>query len=200
MGTPPLPPYPHTQAPPLSTPLLEWYICDSEPTLSHQDHSKPIVYMRIHSCCTSYGFGKRCNDMSPPLPYHAGWFHCLKKSSVFYFILGFPGGSAGKDSACNSGDLGQIPGLGRSPEERKGYPLQYSGLENSTDYIVHGALKELDRTERLSLHFCLFISLPFLHPWKPLIFLSSPQFCLFQNATVLESNHVWRFQKGSFHI
>ena len=46
-------------------------------------------------------------------------------------ILGFPGGSAGKESACNVGDLGLIPGLGRSPGEGKGYPLQYSGLENS---------------------------------------------------------------------
>ena len=46
-------------------------------------------------------------------------------------FLGFPGGSAGKESACKVGDLGSIPGLGRSPGERKGYPLQYSGLENS---------------------------------------------------------------------
>ena len=50
----------------------------------------------------------------------------------------FPGGSAGKESACNVGDLGLIPGLGRSPREENGYLLQYSGLENSMDYIVHG--------------------------------------------------------------
>ena len=53
-------------------------------------------------------------------------------------ILGFPGSSGGKESTCNMGDLGLIPGLGRSPGERNGYPLQYSGLENSMDYIVHG--------------------------------------------------------------
>ena len=53
-------------------------------------------------------------------------------------FLGFPGGSAGKESACNVGDLGLIPGLGRSPGEGKGYPLQNSGLENSRDSIVHG--------------------------------------------------------------
>ena len=47
------------------------------------------------------------------------------------FLLGFPCGSAGKESACNVGDLGLIPGLGRSPGEGKGYLLQYSGLENS---------------------------------------------------------------------
>ena len=52
-------------------------------------------------------------------------------------FLGFPCGSAGKESACNVGDLGLIPGLGRSPGEGKGYPLQYSGLENSMDCIVH---------------------------------------------------------------
>ena len=56
-------------------------------------------------------------------------------------FLGFPFGSAGKESAYNAGDLGLIPGLGRSAGEGKGYPLQYSGLENSMDYIVHGVTK-----------------------------------------------------------
>ena len=56
-------------------------------------------------------------------------------------FLGFPGGSAGKESACNLGDLGSIPGLGRSPEEGNGYPLQYSGLKNSMDCIGHGIAK-----------------------------------------------------------
>ena len=51
------------------------------------------------------------------------------------------GDSAGKESACNEGDLGSIPGLGRSPGEGKSYPLQYSVLENSMDYIVHGVAK-----------------------------------------------------------
>ena len=46
--------------------------------------------------------------------------------------------SAGKESTCNVGDLDLIPGLGRSPGEGNGYPLQYSGLENSMDCIVHG--------------------------------------------------------------
>ena len=55
-------------------------------------------------------------------------------------VQGFPGGSAGKESVCNVGDLGSIPGLGRSPGEGKGCPLQYSGLENSMD-------SELDMTE-----------------------------------------------------
>ena len=50
-------------------------------------------------------------------------------------------GSAGKESACNVGDLSLIPGLGRFPGEGKGYPLQYSCLENSMDYTVHGVAK-----------------------------------------------------------
>ena len=49
--------------------------------------------------------------------------------------------SAGKESVCNARDLGSIPGLGRSPGEGKGLSLQYSGLENSTDYTVHGVAK-----------------------------------------------------------
>ena len=55
--------------------------------------------------------------------------------------LGFPCVSAGKESTCNVGDLGSIPGLGRSPGDKNSYPLQYSGLENSMDYIVHGLAK-----------------------------------------------------------
>ena len=54
---------------------------------------------------------------------------------------GFPGGSAGKESACNARDLGLIPGLGRCPGEGKGHSLQYSGLENSMDSIDHGVAK-----------------------------------------------------------
>ena len=56
-------------------------------------------------------------------------------------FLGFPGGSAGKESACSAGGQDLIPGLGRSSGEGKGYPLQYSGLENSMDYIIHGVAK-----------------------------------------------------------
>ena len=70
-------------------------------------------------------------------------------------FLGFPGGSDGKESACSVGDLDSIPGLRRSPGEGKGYPLQYSGLENSMDRgvwqaIVHGVSKS---PTHLSFHF-----------------------------------------------
>ena len=68
-------------------------------------------------------------------------------------FLGFPCGSAGEESTCNAGDLGSIPGLGRSSGEGKGYPLQYSGLENSMDSIciVHGVAKS--RTRLSDFHF-----------------------------------------------
>ena len=59
---------------------------------------------------------------------------------------GFPCGSAGKESTCNAGDLSSIPRLGRCPGEGKGYPLQYSGLENSMD--SPWGHKELDTTEQ----------------------------------------------------
>ena len=55
--------------------------------------------------------------------------------------MGFPDSSVGKESVCNARDLGSIPGLGRSPGGGKGYPLQYSGLENSMDSIVLGVAK-----------------------------------------------------------
>ena len=64
---------------------------------------------------------------------------------------GFPHGSAGKESARNAGDLGSIPGLGRSPGEGEGYPLQYSVLENSMDYVVHGVAKS--QTQLSDFHF-----------------------------------------------
>ena len=64
-------------------------------------------------------------------------------------LKGFLCGSAGKESACNAGNLGSIPGLGRSPGEGKGYPLQYSGLENSVDCIVHEIAKSRTRLSNL---------------------------------------------------
>ena len=66
-------------------------------------------------------------------------------------FLGFPGGSTGKESACKAGDAGSVPGVGRTPAEGNGYPLQYSGLENSTDCLVHGVAKS--RTRLSDFHF-----------------------------------------------
>ena len=63
------------------------------------------------------------------------WFRIQNRADQ---VWGFPDRSVGKESACNAGDLGLILGLGTSPGEGKGYPLQYSGLENFTDCVVHG--------------------------------------------------------------
>ena len=62
-----------------------------------------------------------------------------------YVYMGFPCGSVGKESACNAGGLGSSSGLGQSPEEGKGYPFQYSGLENSMDCVVHAVTKSCTR-------------------------------------------------------
>ena len=64
---------------------------------------------------------------------------------------GFRDGSDGKDSACYVGDLGSIPRLGTSPGEGKGYPFQYSGLDNSIDCVVHGVTKSW--TQLSNFHF-----------------------------------------------
>ena len=76
----------------------------------------------------------------------------LSRRRMRSLVGNFPCGSVGKESTCNEGDLGSIPGFGRSPGEGKGYLLQYSGLENSMDGIVHG-FSEWDTTERLLPHF-----------------------------------------------
>ena len=67
-------------------------------------------------------------------------------------LLGFPGGSDGKASICDTGDSGSIPGLGRSPGEGNGSPLQYSCSENPMDSTVHG-VTESDTTEQLQLDY-----------------------------------------------
>ena len=88
--------------------------------------------------------GKYCSHIF--LSFHV--WRCAHK--CLSLAWGLPGGSAGKESACNAGDLDLIPGLGRSPGEGKGYPLQYSGLEN----IVHGVAKT--QTQLSDFHFHLW--------------------------------------------
>ena len=67
--------------------------------------------------------------------------HEIKRRLLLYFL----DSSVSKESTCNAGDPGSIPGTGRSPEEGKGYPLQYSGIENSMDFVVRGFAKSQTR-------------------------------------------------------
>ena len=76
---------------------------------------------------------------------------------IILLYMYVPCGSAGKESTCNVEDLGSIPGLGRSPGEGKGYPLQYSGLENSMDYTVHGITKSRTRLNDFHFHFIIWL-------------------------------------------
>ena len=78
-------------------------------------------------------------------------------------VGGFPCGSAGKESTCNAGHLGLIPGLEPSPGEEKGYPIQYSGLENSMDCIVHGVTKSRTRLNDFHCHYSLVSLIFWIH-------------------------------------
>ena len=77
----------------------------------------------------------------PLMHRHSQWHLRTASKLMIHRRLGFPGSSAGKESACNAGDLGAILGLERSPGEGNGYPLQYSGLENFMDCIIRGVIK-----------------------------------------------------------
>ena len=90
----------------------------------------------------------------------------------------FTCGPAAKESTCNAGDLGSIPGLGRSPGERKGYLLQYSGLENSTDCRVHGFAKS--RTRLSEFHFTMTLQYNLIFCYSLASFLFTSSFILFQ--------------------
>ena len=92
----------------------------------------------------------------------------LSPSTIFlpfaFLSLGFPGGSAGKESACNAGDLGSIPELGRSPGRGHGNPLQYRVLENSMDCVIHRVAKCWEDTlgKEMATHSC---TLAWKIPW-----------------------------------
>ena len=71
--------------------------------------------------------------------------------------MGFPCGSADKESVCNAGDLGLIPRLGRSPGDGRCYPLQYSGLKNSMDCTICGVAKSWTRLRSFQNHLIYFL-------------------------------------------
>ena len=82
-----------------------------------------------------------------------GWVGARNCLHIWSAHMGFPDGSAGKESACSVGDLDSIPGLGRSPGERNRYPLHYSGLENSMNCIVDRVTKSWTWLSSFQFHF-----------------------------------------------
>ena len=140
--------------------ILGWSLAGC---LAYEKRSIRVISSRINSSIISFalltdhlGFPHSSFVKNPPavqetpvwfLGQEDPWRRDRLPTPVF---LGFPYGSAGKESACNAGDLGSIPGLGRSPGEGKGYLPKHSGLEKSMDCLDHGVTKS--RTERLSLH------------------------------------------------
>ena len=112
------------------------------------------------------------------------WTFVGKVMSLLFNMLFrlFPCGLAGKESAFNVGDLGLIPGLGRSPGEGKGYPLQYSVLENSMECIDHGVARS--RTQLSDFHFRLVIAFPPRSECLLFLWLQSP------SAVILECKKI----------
>ena len=119
--------------------------------LSTRSHLLPIFFSQVSDLTQKVPPAYICL-----LPLRASYpINTLKSTFFLAFVSqrtwNFPGGSGGKESACNAGDLGLIPGLGRASGEGKGYPLQYYGLENSMDRGAWWArvhrVTELDTTE-----------------------------------------------------
>ena len=147
-------------------PFCVWQFASANPALPAQpspSHPRLVTTSLISASVSLFQF-----HLCPLLDSACKWYHmafvflfltyCRRRDRLpTLIILGFSCGSAGKESACNVGDLGLIPGLGRSPGEGKGYPLQYSGLENSMDCIDHGVTKS--RTRLSNFHFHVSLSL-----------------------------------------
>ena len=156
------------------------------------------------------------------------WWRLIRNSLLWQFELsrltsfcsGFPGGSDGKESACNAGDLGSIPGWGRSPGEGNGTPLQYSCLEHPMDggawwAAVHGVAKSQPRLEWLT-ETHTHSPLEFLHLRGSSLPLETQAFELriyllthsekkkmLSNSILdafLSRQHVWITQKKSFQV
>ena len=93
---------------------------------------------RVEDMTPQINRGVGCWQMPLGTPFHqmeqkSSWIPCSLNNGLPKMSMGFPAGSDGKEAACNAGDLGLIPGSGRSPGEGNGNPLQYSCLENSID-------------------------------------------------------------------
>ena len=117
-----------------------------------------------------------------PIHCHYQWTFQHNHSSIPFFnelnhwSFGFPGISVGKESTCNAGDLGSISGSGRFPWRRKGYPLQYFGLENSMDCIVYGVTKSRTQLSNFHFHWNTSSSVFFIYIFTQKSFLSKHLF------------------------
>ena len=119
--------------------IVHLYVC-----ISFQDHWASVIAQLVKNPPAMQETLVRSLDWEDPLE---------KGQATHYSILGLFCGSASKESTCNAGDLALIPGFGRSPGEGKGYPLQYSHLENSMDCVVYGVAKSQTRISDLHFHF-----------------------------------------------
>ena len=119
--------------------LADWHSC----LLTLLSSSTPFYYGEVlYLSCQALTTATRPTHPTGSLPMLPG-YTVEALFTLFEFQLSCS--PAGKESTCNVGDLGLIPGLGRSPGEGKGYPLQYSNLENPMDYIIHGITKSRTR-------------------------------------------------------
>ena len=111
--------------------------------------------------------------------------------------MGFLGGSTGKEPACNEGDLGLVPGLGKAPGERNDFSLQYSSLENSMDCLVQGVTKSRTRLSDFHFHFLIDHCLTQGHEDLCLCFLLQ---VTFRSLIQLEVLFAYAMRKGSNSI
>ena len=118
-----------------------------------------------------------------------GKIHWRRDKLLTPVFLGFPYGSAGKENACNAGDLGSVPELGRSPGEGKGYPTHSSILAGRIPWIVHGVTKS--QIQLSDFHFTLLIT---VSKFGVLVFFVC---CLFKSGFIKENVHMKYFLKLS---
>ena len=122
-------------------------------TLILKDKHTPVIIVALFTICNIWKQPMSINRSEDK--------ENLTHTHIYIYNGIFPGGSGGKQAAHNAGDLGSIPGLGRSPGEGKGYPLQYSSLENSMDCIVQGVTKSWTRLSDFHFYFYMGYSVQF---------------------------------------
>ena len=138
--------------------LIKWI---SYRTLFQADRlseARALIWLLLFKCggqpeveCARHG--QKVNRMPIRKDFIFFIFGFIFLSFFFFLCFGFPCGSAGIESSCNAGDLGSIPALGRSCEERKGYPIHDSGWENSMDCIIYGVSKRQTGLSGFPFHF-----------------------------------------------